>query len=153
MQTPDGAEHFLCRDDNDFLQLCVRGSIRPSWVHLLTEAVAAPETLRARLHALEVLNHLWHKGRFPEHSPSIAPASDRFRFVLRALDGSLAGASYREIAVVILGGDRVKASWGGDDGHLKNRIRRAVRRGRLLMSGDYKRLLSRARVVRGLGAL
>lgn len=61
---------------------------------------------------------------------------------LVALDGHLAGASYREIAKVIVGEDRVEAEWHGGQGALKTRIVRAVKRGRALMAGGYKDLLS-----------
>lgn len=61
---------------------------------------------------------------------------------LVALDGHLAGASYREIARVIVGEDRVEAEWHGGQGALKTRIVRAVKRGQTLMIGGYKSLLS-----------
>lgn len=153
VQTPDGSHHFLYQDGNHFLQLCIRGSPRSNWVHLLAEAVVAPDSLRFHLRSVEVLNHLWHKGKFPDHFPSIGPSSTRLRFVLRALDGRLAGASYREIAIVLIGADRVRAGWRDDNSHLKNRIRRAVLRGRILMRGGYRRLLSGVPAGRCLGCL
>ncbi|WP_288142816.1 DUF2285 domain-containing protein [Mesorhizobium sp.] len=57
-------------------------------------------------------------------------------FVLRALDGSLAGASHREIAEALIGEGRVRPT-----GRMRDRIRRAVSRGRTLMNGGYRDFL------------
>jgi hypothetical protein len=58
---------------------------------------------------------------------------------LVALDASLAGASYRDIAVLLYGETTVSANW--QSGHLKDRVRYAVREGRRLMNGGYRELL------------
>ncbi|WP_287308680.1 DUF2285 domain-containing protein [Mesorhizobium sp.] len=47
-------------------------------------------------------------------------------FVLRALDGSLAGASHREIAEALIGEGRVQADRKDPGDHLRDRIRCAV---------------------------
>lgn len=65
----------------------------------------------------------------------------RLNVVLRALDGSLAGASHREIAEVLIGERRVHAEWADPRDHLRDRIRRAVSRGRALMNGGYRDFL------------
>ena len=153
VKTPDGSHHLLCQYGNHFLQLCIHGSWPSRSVHLLTEAVVTPDALRPRLRALEILNHLWHRGTVPGRFSSVVPNSDRLRFVLRALDGSLAGASYREIAAVLIGADRVRASWRDDNDHLKNLIRRAVQRGRTLMNEGYRRLLAEHPSGRDVGPL
>ncbi|WP_206079172.1 DNA -binding domain-containing protein [Allomesorhizobium camelthorni] len=57
------------------------------------------------------------------------------RFVLRALEGSLAAASHREIAESTIGETRVHADWMDPCDHLCDRIRRAVTRGHTLMNG------------------
>ena len=59
---------------------------------------------------------------------------------LQALDGTLAGASLREVALVLHGGDVVAAGWHAD-GDLRAQVRRLVRRGQSLMQGGYLRLL------------
>jgi hypothetical protein len=60
---------------------------------------------------------------------------------LRALDGHLAGATYREIAEVLFGTSRVPtgSSWKTHD--LRGRTIRLVRRGLKLMRGGYLDLL------------
>jgi len=59
---------------------------------------------------------------------------------LRALDGRLKGATYREIAVVLFGADRVpERGWKVHD--LRDRTIRLVRFGVVMMRGGYRRLL------------
>lgn len=68
---------------------------------------------------------------------------------LRALDATLAGASLREVARGLFGAAAVGGSWHADSG-LRSRVRRLVRRGRVLMQGGYRDLLtSRGPVQRG----
>ncbi|MER8383118.1 DUF2285 domain-containing protein [Mesorhizobium sp. M1399] len=55
----------------------------------------------------------------------------------RALDGSLAGASHREIAEALIGQRLVHSDWNDPRDHLHDRMRRAVSRGRALMNGGY----------------
>ncbi|MCA0048234.1 DUF2285 domain-containing protein [Mesorhizobium sp. B283B1A] len=63
----------------------------------------------------------------------------RLAFVLRALDGALAGASRREIAETLTSEGRVQTdlerSWRS------SRVRRAVSRGRPLMNSGYRDFL------------
>jgi hypothetical protein len=59
---------------------------------------------------------------------------------LQALDGVLAGASQREIAVVLFGSDVVTGKWHAD-GELRARVRYLIRRASALMNGGYRRLL------------
>jgi hypothetical protein len=61
--------------------------------------------------------------------------------ILQALDGSLAGKSQREIAEVLVGPERAEADWRHPGQHLRDRVRRAVRRGQTLMNGGYLTLL------------
>jgi len=61
---------------------------------------------------------------------------------LRALDADAAGATHRDIAVALLGSEAVHERWCRD-GDLRSRVRYLLRRGHKLVSGDYRRLLSR----------
>jgi hypothetical protein len=69
------------------------------------------------------------------------PPALRLRNALIALDGSMAGATYREIAEAIYGPTFVAERWGRGQRNLKDQLIRAVRRGRHLMSGGYAELL------------
>jgi hypothetical protein len=68
-------------------------------------------------------------------------ANMHLRDYLIALDGLLNGASYRQIAQVIYGPERVKDVWTGESRYLKDRVRRAVDRGHELMNGGFLKLL------------
>jgi hypothetical protein len=64
----------------------------------------------------------------------------RFVFMIRALDGWLAGHSYREIAEVLFGRERVLTrSWKDHD--LRSLTIRLVKNGTALMRGGYRALL------------
>ena len=68
-------------------------------------------------------------------------SDERFRHALIALDESMTGKTYRQIAMVIFGEKRVTEEWSGASQFLKDRTRRLVARGRELMSGGYRDLL------------
>jgi hypothetical protein len=70
-----------------------------------------------------------------------ATVQERLRQALLALDGSLAGASYRQIATTIFGEDRVSEEWSAASRFLKERVRRLVAKGHALMNGGYRDLL------------
>lgn len=66
----------------------------------------------------------------------------RIDYVLRALDGHLSGASYREIAENLFGPDRVAAEpW--KTASLRDATIRLVRSSVALMRGGYRKLLRR----------
>jgi hypothetical protein len=84
--------------------------------------------------------------RFTEPAPKPAPrppfsSDDRLHHALIALDESLAGKSYRQIAITIFGEKRVAEEWYGASQFLKDRVRRLVARGTELMKGGYRDLL------------
>lgn len=138
---PDGTQHLLARDSSRSLQLAVRGSSLLEPVSLRTDAIFEARHVRARLTALEGLNALISKQSLPDHLFPIDPRSRRLRHVLQALDGFLAGATYRDIAVALFGEARVLADWSDPRRHLFDQVRRAVWRGRHLMNGGYRSFL------------
>lgn len=74
--------------------------------------------------------------------PAALPATRRNRLVLalRALDGRLEKASYREIAEVLFGAGRMpERGWKTCD--LRDRTVRLARLGHAMMQGGYRRLL------------
>ena len=119
----------------------LQGAELAETVHLLSEAVQSPSILKHQLQVVERFNALIAGGtlRRTPFSPNLR--SQRLCTALRVLDGRLAGASYREIAVALFGPDRVNEDWNAGGDHLKNRIRRAAQRGNFLMQGGYRALL------------
>jgi hypothetical protein len=67
---------------------------------------------------------------------------------LQALDGTLAGASQRDVAEVLFGSTAVAERWH-DDSDLRAQVRRLIRRGQALMEGDYRGLLQPGRTAQG----
>jgi hypothetical protein len=65
----------------------------------------------------------------------------KYRDYLVALDGHLAHRTYRDIAEVLYGSERVKEVWTNETRHLKDKVRRAVQAGIELMNGGYINLL------------
>lgn len=71
--------------------------------------------------------------------PRPAPTALQELHTLQALDGTLTGASLREVAEGVFGADAVVKGWYADGG-LRSRVRRLVRRGLTLMRSGYRRL-------------
>lgn len=67
---------------------------------------------------------------------------------LQTLDGTLAGATLREVAEALYGSATVAADWHADSA-LRARVRRLAQRGAVLMRGGYRRLLQHAPVAQG----
>ena len=119
-------------------------------VHLV-EDLRPRRRLRDPAARLSVFEHrvaaalrLWRglTGRTPGRDPATLPAARRDRLVLalRALDGRLANASYREIAEALFGAARVsERGWKTHD--LRDRTVRLARLGFTMMQGGYRRLL------------
>ncbi|WP_425484107.1 DUF2285 domain-containing protein [Allomesorhizobium camelthorni] len=110
-------------------------------VQLHIDAIWPTGQLKHRLRALECLNSLVAHGLPKTLFPPDARGG-RLRFVLQALDGSLAGASHREIAEALIGEPRVEADWNDPRDHLRDRVRRAIHRGHALMNGGYREFVA-----------
>ncbi|RWQ17652.1 DUF2285 domain-containing protein [Mesorhizobium sp.] len=138
----DGRQHVLLRHADRHLQLAVSGAkvIQPLRLHI--DAIWPAGQLKHRLWALECLNSLRARGRLPKTLFPPDARGRRLRVILQALDGSLAGASQREIAEALIGELRVQADWKDPRDHLRDRIRRAIRRGHSLMNGGYENFLA-----------
>ncbi len=85
--------------------------------------------------------------RFAEQAPSggSRPAfaiDERLHHALIALDESLRGKTYRQIAITIFGEKKVAEEWQGPSQFLKDRTRRLVAKGTELTKGGYRDLLS-----------
>lgn len=65
----------------------------------------------------------------------------QMRDALIALDGHRVGATYRDIAQIIYGPRRTKDAWRSSSTALKDRVRRALKRGLSLSAGGYRELL------------
>ena len=132
----DGAEHLVER----------RGAVLR--VHI-DEAGAEPPAVLLPLDQFFEIRataaiRLWRglTGRNPGPNPAALSKARRDRLILalRALDGRLEDASYREIAAVLFGADDVsERGWKSHD--LRDRTIRLVRFGLDMMQGGYRLLL------------
>ena len=85
--------------------------------------------------------------RFMEQTPTAGgrpglSSDERLRHALIALDESMAGKTYRQIAITIFGEKKVAEEWNGASQFLKDRTRRLVAKGTELMKGGYRDLLA-----------
>lgn len=136
----DDRELVLFQHSSGTVQLAIEG------ISVLTGPVRATFEIdglthagkaTAALHALTKLG----AGKPIRSSHSWSLSELHFRNYLIALDGSLHGATYRQIAQAIHGRNRVQKDWTSESRSLKDQIRRAVHRGHALMNGEYRKLL------------
>lgn len=146
------AGEFRQASDGWHVLLRIRGFEHRLW---LREPLVAGSSYAAELPLdvdFEIRAHaarrLWRalNGRatgpaFHELSPQ---RKQRLALALRALDASVDGNSYREIAEVLFGAKRIpERSWKTHD--LRNRTIRLVQSGFVLMRGGYRELLRQTR--------
>jgi hypothetical protein len=62
--------------------------------------------------------------------------------VLRILDANLSGATRDEIARKLSADEYIDEGWSGANQLLRDRVRRAIYRGRALMCKDYRTLFA-----------
>lgn len=136
-----GREHVRLSQGRERVQLSVTGASLLDAPYLLIELAIPDDIARPRLAAVAAFNRL-SRGRF-NAGPSRpeALASPRLALVLRALDGYLAGASQQQIAMSLFGERRVEREWRDPGGYIRDRVRRAVARGRHIMTSGYLELL------------
>ena len=102
--------------------------------------IAAMEDQQRKMMALNrLLSLVTLKCIDPNHFKP-HPRCWRLRFIIQVLDGLLAGASHREIAIQLYGPEKVAQEWNDPGNSLKDRIRKTVRSGRNLMNGKYRSL-------------
>lgn len=124
------------------IRLLVLGDARPD------QPLAALVPLDADgLDRIEAVTRLWralHGRRVFPDTRVTAQQRRRLRHMLQAVDGSMNGASYREIANVIYGAPRVAAdSW--KTSALRDSTIDLVKDGRAMIAGDYRKLLRHRR--------
>jgi len=125
---------FAGRDGPTMLRLSID---EPPTAALLPFDVLFPERVATALRIWRAME----RGQAPSVDVPTADQLRRRKLILRALDGHLAGATYREIAVGLFGSKRVPSGDGWRIHHLRSRTIRLVRDGLERMRGGYLRLL------------
>jgi hypothetical protein len=98
--------------------------------------IPGPQNLDGAISALNDFRTLLRPG-----PPEPLPRSKQLQSYLIALDAANAGASYRDIAILLYGEAAAARRWRDPARHMKDAVRYAVRRGGALMEGGYRRLL------------
>jgi hypothetical protein len=136
---PDG-RHVIIRTDSGELRVWV---LDDQLEQPLALALPLDDDLPSRVPAAL---RLWARIVHPRGNPGTSPLAltrqrhDRLMLMLRALDGHLADASYREIAQVLFGARRLEHEpWKTSS--LRDITIRLVRGGRALMQAGYRKLL------------
>ena len=132
----------LLSQDGRSLQLTVFGSIPLEEALLLTPALPEARYNKARLQAVRRLADVVKHGTLRPTLYRRERQSTRLARVAQALDGWLAKASQRDIAVALFSKERVDRDWQDPRNHLRDHVRRAVSYGRELMSSRYRRFLA-----------
>ena len=137
-QANDG-EHWIISDSQGRFPLLLMGGIDSDTP--VASVIPLDANFAARADAALRLWRLLTGQRYRPPDPLTRLQRQQLVLALRALDGHLAGATYREIAEVLFGTARVPtgSSWKTHD--LRGRTIRLVRTGLKLMRGGYLDLL------------
>lgn len=106
-------------------------------------ALAADADMVQRWAAIRRVNALLGAPRTslrPAHADTPDRTAITHMRALQALDGCIAGASHRDIALCLFGAKRVASAWSSD-GELRAQTRYCIRRARQWMDSGYRRLV------------
>ena len=133
-----GRQHIVLRSRTTVLQLLIVGAdVTAGPVKLRFEG-EGKDARRFGLQLSALARITTGRKRSPPQPPAWTEHKLKLRNALIALDGRAAGASLREIAIVIHGKAAVDSKW---ETGLKDRTRRDLRRGLKLSQGGYRELL------------
>ncbi|HVJ00934.1 MAG TPA: DUF2285 domain-containing protein [Sphingomonas sp.] len=137
----DHCEQVLFTDGLRNLRLELRhGTLRAGPVRLCFR-LEGPAGIDAPLLALRRLAAFHRLGRMPRLLYPRHPRVERAILTLRAWDASNAGASQREIAMLLFGAACAGREWNAPSDYLHSRIKRMLRAARSLVAGDWRQLL------------
>jgi len=142
LELPNESQHLLFMDEARRLQLAIEGAdvMRP--VRLLVEGTLEKELAAAQLRSLRCFNDLRISGRLYNSHIERGRGPERLHLVLRILDAHLSGATRDEIARKLFADEYFDEGWSGANQLLRDRVRRAIYRGRALMRKAYRTLLA-----------
>lgn len=138
---PGGRQHLLLLESGRGLQLVIDGADIRAPVHLLSPVLLDDKQIKTQTETIRCFNELLISNRLLSAHYLTDPPSPRLNFVVKALDGWLARMPHKEIAVTLFGANRVQQDWYDPYEHLRDRVRKAIRQGKSLMSGGYLKLL------------
>jgi hypothetical protein len=133
-----GSQHVVLRGNGATMQLLIEGADIAAGPVALAFAVRGVGAIRDACRDLALLGRILAPAGRVRRIARWTPTTLKLRDALIALDGRAAGASHRDIAVVLHGNAYVAANWMAG---LKERVRRNLARGVALADGGYRALL------------
>lgn len=140
VRTQDGHQHVMVSDGARRLRFAVAegdvlaGAVRCRF-HLPAHSVGV-----GSLEGLRLLIALRDTGRLPPAGGGARLKSVRWLQMLRAHDARRAGASQRDIAMLLFGEVRVREDWSGRSDYMRMRVQRLLRTAEDLVAGGYRAL-------------
>jgi hypothetical protein len=139
--TPEDSTHLLLTEAGRAIQLIWKGAdVLNDRLVLAAPIELFSRTDRERL-AMRRLWALQRRRSIPRHLFGRHPGSKRLRMALQALDGRLAGASWRQVAAAVFGENKAAEAWAGDSRWLLDKTRRLFWQGEAYMKGKYREFL------------
>jgi len=139
-----GEEHLLLSDGLRGIRLDVReGSICGGPVRLRYR-LAGLAAVEAPLLVLRRLVALWRRGRFSQTLHAGEVRARRWIAMLRAQDGLAGGATQRELAQMLVGGDASLDRWRVAAPTVRSRVQRLAHGARRMRGSGYLSLLGSA---------
>jgi hypothetical protein len=134
-----GRQHIVLRANQASIQLTIEGAdvtARPVAITFLVPGFDAIVEARGQL---DLLDRVLSPNRAPSSVlPRWTTRTSNLRDALITLDGRRAGASHKEIAILIYGAETVATDW---DVGLRQRMQRHYSRGAALAAGGYRDFL------------
>jgi hypothetical protein len=133
-------QHVVLRANQASIQLTIEGLDLTAGPVAITFLVFGFEAIAKARDQLDLLDRVLSPNRAPSSSalPRWTTRTRNLRDALITLDGRRAGASHKDIAILLYGADDVAADWGVG---LRQRMQRHYSRGAALAAGGYRDLL------------
>ena len=134
-----GRQHVALRANQASIQLTIEGADLTARPVAITFLVPGFDAVAKARDQLDLLDRVLSPNRAPSSVlPRWTTRTRNLRDALITLDGRRAGASHREIAILIYGAEAVAADWGVG---LRQRMQRHYSRGAALAAGGYRDFL------------
>jgi hypothetical protein len=134
-----GRQHVVLRANQASIQLTIAGADLTDRRAAITLLVLGFDAVAKARDQLDLLDRVLSPNRAPSSVlPRWTTRTRNLRDALITLDGRRAGASHKEIAVLIYGAEDVAAGWGIG---LRQRMQRHYSRGVALVAGGYRDFL------------
>lgn len=139
---PAGQQHVLFDHNGRCLQLVVTGTSLLERVKLAAEVNVTSKGSGARHYrAIERLRDLQTHHELRAHLYAPIKGAARFVEILQTIDGMMLNVSHKDIAVALFGLRRVTEEWAGQNRHMRDKVRKTIKRAETLLSGKYLMLL------------